>query len=241
MCLVPANFRELLLVSYNKHNPSTRPGGGSETGDARLFSPSTARNRAPIFEVLSEVFPARGRVLEIASGSGEHGAFVVPLMPEIVWQPSDLDGRARQSISAWRSHSNEDRLREPIELDVSQDGWWEDPLVTGIAPVDAVININMIHISPWRACEGLMAGAGNVLSKDGVLYLYGPFQNDGQMVDSNVAFDASLRARDPAWGVRDLEDVVSLAERHGLKLDRIVEMPANNLSVVFRRLRDGSA
>jgi SAM-dependent methyltransferase len=196
---------------------------------AALLSPAVARNRDPILAVLRRHLPAQGTVLEIASGTGEHAAYFAPHFPHLAWQPSDVDPDALASIEAHRAAANAPNLRAPIELDVTAPAW---PLTRA----DAVISINMIHISPWAAALGLMAGAARLLPEGGVLYLYGPFKENGKhTAPSNAAFDASLRERDPEWGVRDVGDVRALAERHGFDFVERAAMPANNLSVVFRR------
>lgn len=200
--------------------------------DARLASPAAARNRQAILEVLQRVLPASARVLEAASGSGEHAVHCARAMPGWQWQPSDPDPRALASIAAWREHAGLPNLAEPIRLDLTGD--WPDERVD--APLDAIVAINLVHISPWAVTEALVARAGERLAAGGVLYLYGPYRRNGQhTAPSNAAFDADLRARDPRWGVRDLESVVAEARHHGLALERVVPMPANNLSVVFRR------
>ena len=195
--------------------------------DPRLFAPATQRNRVPILEVLSRVLPGEGLVLEVASGSGEHGAWFAQHLRPLAWQPSDPDPVMRRSIAA---HGSEvASLKAPLDLDVTRQPW-------PIERADAVVCINMIHIAPWAAAEGLVAGTGRILSPDGVLVLYGPFKRGGaHTAPSNAAFDQSLRAEDPAWGVRNLEDVSDLAAAQGLQLQEVVEMPANNLTVVFTR------
>ncbi|MCA1769934.1 MAG: class I SAM-dependent methyltransferase [Halomonas sp.] len=197
--------------------------------DLRLQSPATARNRQPILEVLRQVLPDSARVLEVASGSGEHALHCAADMPSWIWQPSDPNPRALASIAAWRQQAGLPNLAEPVRLDVTDFDSWP------AGPFEAIVAINLIHISPWAVTEALMAGAGSVLVPGGVLFLYGPFRRGGlHVAPSNAAFDADLRRRDSRWGVRDLEQVTAEAERHGLTLERLVEMPANNLSVVFR-------
>jgi hypothetical protein len=192
-------------------------------------APAVARNRDPILAVLRHVLPARGLVLEIASGTGEHAVHFAAALPDILWQPTDQDGMALRSIAAWRTSANLPNVLPPLELDVTSPVWPADR-------ADAVVCINMIHISPWRATEGLMAGAARMLATGGVLYLYGPFMEGGRhTAPSNEAFDSSLRAGDPDWGVRNLDDVCSLAAQHGLDFMERVAMPANNLSVVLAR------
>jgi hypothetical protein len=192
-------------------------------------APAVARNRDPILAALRYVLPARGLVLEIASGTGEHAVHFAAALPDILWQPTDQDGMALRSIAAWRTSANLPNVLPPLELDVTSPVWPADR-------ADAVVCINMIHVSPWRATEGLMAGAARMLATGGVLYLYGPFMEGGRhTAPSNEAFDASLRAHDPDWGVRNLDDVCSLAAQHGLDFIERVAMPANNLSVVLAR------
>lgn len=192
-------------------------------------APAVARNRDPILEVLRRVLPARGFVLEIASGTGEHAIHFAGALPGLTWQPSDPNANARSSIAAWRRSAALANMLPPIALDVTSQRW-------PVERADAVVCINMIHIAPWRAAEGLMAGAARVLSAGGVLFLYGPYKEAGRhTAPSNEAFDADLRARNPEWGVRDLDDVKALADQNGFDFAERVAMPANNLSVVFRR------
>ena len=193
-----------------------------------LTAPAVARNREPILAVLREVLPANGAVLEIASGTGEHAAHFARGLPNLTWQPTDIDPVALRSISAHGAMSALLNLLPPLELDVEATEW-------PVTRADAVVCINMLHIVPWSAAKGLMAGAGRVLPPGGVLYLYGPFQENGvHTAPSNAAFDASLRTRNVHWGVRDLGEVAELARSYGLDLTDRVAMPANNLSVVFR-------
>jgi hypothetical protein len=200
--------------------------------NARLSSPSTARNREPILEVLRRVLPADARVLELASGAGEHAVFFAAAMPGVIWRPSDPDPVARASIAAWIEAEGAGNVLAPVEIDVSAPLWG----VEADAPFDALVAINMIHISPWDATLGLMAGAGRLLRNGGVLFTYGPYKRGGgHTAPSNAAFDASLQSRDPRWGVRDVSDVQHAAQAHGLELREIVPMPANNLSLVFTK------
>lgn len=197
---------------------------------ARQKSPSTARNREPILNVLQRVLAPDARVLEIASGSGEHAVYVAAAMPDLNWQPSDPDADARASIAAWIESEALRNVRMPISIDVRDADWG----VESDAPFDAVIAINMIHISPWQATLGLMAGAQRLLRAGGVLFTYGPYKRDGRhTAPSNATFDASLKARDSAWGIRDVSEVETAANESSLTLREIVEMPANNLSLVF--------
>lgn len=196
----------------------------------RRFAPATQRNREPIRDVLRRFVPPGARFLEIASGSGEHAVFLAPELEAAAWQPTDLDPAALASIDAWRAEDGSGVILPAARLDVTERPWPE------LSPADVVFCANMIHISPWAATEGLVAGAGALLAPGGLLVLYGPYKRDGRhTAPSNEAFDASLRARDPSWGVRDLEAVVAEAEPAGFTLVDVVAMPANNLTVVLRR------
>jgi hypothetical protein len=202
--------------------------------DARRYAPATQRNREPILEVLKRVLPTRGSLLEIASGTGEHAAWLAAQLPGLVYQPSDPSPEHRASIAAWIATAGLPNLRPPLALDVTTADWEAS---AGI-PQDlvAILCINMIHIAPWAAALGILRGAGAALGAGRLLYLYGPFRRGGEhTAPSNAAFDRSLRAQDPAWGVRDLEAVATAAEHAGFALDEVVEMPANNLSVILRR------
>jgi SAM-dependent methyltransferase len=200
----------------------------------RLDAPAARSNGPPILDVLARILPAEGMVLEVASGTGQHAGFFAPRLAPRVWQPSDLDGAMFDSIRAWTdaASSNADdsaRIRPPIVLDASAETW-------PIDSADAIVCINMIHIAPIEACSGLLAGAGRVLPPGGPLYLYGPFMRHGaHTAPSNQRFDQHLRSQDARWGVRDLDAIAVEAAGHGLVLDEIVEMPANNLSVIFRK------
>lgn len=199
--------------------------------DGARVSPSTARNREPILAVLAPRLPQGAHVLEIASGAGEHALFLAEALPHLRWRPSDPDPEARASIAAWRAAAGLPNLEAPLALDAADPATWPDH------PVDAVVCINMIHISPWAATEGLMAGAARLLTTGGLLFVYGPyFEADVATAVSNIAFDESLRSRDPAWGLRRLDDVVALAAGHGLRLTERIAMPANNLSLIFRKV-----
>jgi hypothetical protein len=191
-------------------------------------APATERNREPIAAVLKEVLPASGLVLEIASGTGEHSAFFAPLFPALLWQPSDPDPEAVLSIRAWREEAKADNLLEPLKLDAAAEEW-------PVSRADAILCINMVHISPWGATKGLMRGSGRLLGAGAPLILYGPYRRAGvPTAPSNDAFDSSLRARNPEWGLRDLGKVEAEAALHGLRFDRLFEMPANNVTAVFR-------
>jgi SAM-dependent methyltransferase len=192
----------------------------------KQHAPAALRNREPIREVLARVLPATGTVLEIASGSGEHAVAFATAFPALTWQPSDPDPTARASIAAHRAEAGLSNLAAPLELDVMAP--WP------IARADAIVCINMIHISPWEASLALFEHAGRLLAPDALLYLYGPYRFDGAFTaPSNADFDRSLRSRDPRWGVRDLRDVVAAAA--AFTLAEMVAMPANNHSLIFRR------
>ena len=189
--------------------------------------PAPERNRQPILDVLTRVLPSSGTLLEIASGSGQHAVHFARALPGLVWQPSDLDPDNLASIRAWVVEAALPNLREPIALDVLEPVW-------DVGRLDACFNANMIHIAPWECCAALFAGLRRHLEPGGVFVLYGPFRIGGaHTAPSNETFDAGLRARDPRWGVRDLEAVVEEAERAGLTLTERVPMPANNQSLVF--------
>ena len=198
--------------------------------DARRFAPAVARNKAAITEVLARHLPAAGLVLEIASGSGEHALHFAAHFPALGFQPTDPDAAALDSIAAWQAEAQLPNLLLPLMLDVMADAW-------PVQKADALLCINMIHIAPWEATAALMRGAARVLRRDGILFLYGPFMRGGQhTAHSNEEFDAGLRAQDAQWGVRDLGAVAEIASAAGFAVPVVEEMPANNLSVVFRRL-----
>lgn len=195
--------------------------------DPRLYSPSVERNRAPILAALQGVLPPEGVLLEVASGSGQHAAAVAEAFPALVVQPSDPDPAARASTDAWCAALP--NVRPALALDAA--GPWDE---LADMRADAVLCINMVHISPWAATLGLLAGAARVLRPGGVLVLYGAFWQDGVAPgEGNLLFDADLRARDPAWGVRRLEDVAAAAR--GFRPPRVAAMPASNLLVAFHR------
>lgn len=196
----------------------------------RLQYPATQRNRDAILEVLRGVLPPSGLVLEIASGSGEHIVHFANAMPGLTFQPSDPEDAARLSIAAWTAETGLSNIRPPLAIDVRREPW-------PIAQADAMLCINMIHISPWEATQALMRNAGRILSKGAPLYLYGAYrQKDVVTADSNEAFDADLKSRNPQWGLRQLDDVAALAREAGFSGPAVTPMPANNLSVVFRRM-----
>ncbi|MFZ9889893.1 MAG: DUF938 domain-containing protein [Myxococcota bacterium] len=198
--------------------------------DPRMHSPAAERNKAPILDVLVQVLPPRGLVLELASGSGQHAVHFARALPSLDFQPSEIDGAALASLRAYVAEADLPNLRLPRKLDVGQGPW-------GISAVDAVLAINLIHIAPFTVTHALFDGAAACLRAGGPLVLYGPYRRAGaHTAPSNVAFDAALRERDPRYGVRDLEEVAELAAARGFSPPTVVPMPANNLTVVFRRI-----
>jgi SAM-dependent methyltransferase len=208
----------------------TKPWFASDP-DARRDAPHALRNRDPILAVLRQWLPERGLVLEIGSGTGQHVSWFAEHLPGLEWQPSDLDPGMRASIAAWTAHLSLANVRPPLAIDALEADWALDN-----EDLVAILNMNMIHIAPWAVAQALLAGAGRMLDAGGQLYLYGPFKRGGAHTSpSNAEFDAMLRGRDPAWGIRDLEEVTAAAELHGLALESTVEMPANNLILIYRR------
>ena len=196
----------------------------------RRSAPAVRRNREFIAEVLSEWLPERGLVLEIASGTGEHAVFFAERFARLEWQPSDIHSDALTSIEAWRDAARLPNVRSPIVLDASDREW-------PITAADAVLSINMVHISPWASALGLIDGAARLLPGGGPLILYGPWlKADIQTAPSNLAFDADLRARDPEWGLRAVELFAGAAAQKGITLEQTRRMPANNLMLLLRRI-----
>lgn len=197
--------------------------------DRRRHAPATLRNRDAILAVLRRVLPRHGTVLEVAAGTGEHALHFASALAHVSWLPTDADPEAVASIAAWREAEGTANLLPPLQLDVTSPAW-------PVATVDAMFCANMIHIAPWNACLGLLAGAGRHLARGAPLVLYGPYRlGSRHTAPSNEAFDRDLRARDPRWGVRDLEEVVAAAVLEGLSFEERVEMPANNQVIVMRR------
>tara|TARA_A100001391_G_scaffold181042_1_gene146796 strand:- start:2101 stop:2694 length:594 start_codon:yes stop_codon:yes gene_type:complete len=195
----------------------------------KRHAPATARNSEPLAEILAAELPQNGLVLEIASGTGEHAVFMAKRFPALDWQPSDCATDALRSVDAWAQEAGFANLRAAIALDAAALEW---PIETA----DAVLCVNMVHISPWEATVGLFAGAARLLPAGAPLVLYGPFvEDDVETAPSNLAFDESLKARDPAWGLRDVADLDALAEARNLHRTARHEMPANNLVLVYRR------
>lgn len=202
--------------------------------NAKRYAGATLRNRQPILAVLQQYLTRQGSVLEIASGTGEHAVFFAGEFPRYQWYPSDREPELRASIDAWSQEYEGSNLHHPLDIDATQEPWI---IEKQDLKIDAILNINMIHISPFTACQGLMAGAKRILKPEGILYLYGPYKREGKhTAPSNEAFDRSLRMRNPQWGVRDLETVITEAKNNQLTLKEIVPMPANNLSVIFVRV-----
>lgn len=196
---------------------------------AKQHAPATLRNRDPIVSVLRDVLPERGTVLEVAGGTGEHVVYFAGAFPDLTWQPSDPDADARRSIAAWSAEAGLPNVLPPLDLDASSPDW-------SIGSVDAILCINMVHISPWVATKGLMSGASERLAPGAPLYLYGPYRRvDAPTAESNEMFDRSLKGRDPEWGLRQVEDMIALGAEYALAFERLVEMPANNLSLIFRK------
>lgn len=186
------------------------------------------RNTGPILSVLREVLPAQGTVLEIASGTGQHVVAFAEALPRLHWQPSDVDATLRRSVELRLAAAGLGNIGRPLEVDVMQQPW-------AIESAAAVVCINMIHIAPWQATEGLFAGAARVLPPGGVLVTYGPYMRGGaHTAPSNEAFDATLRRQNPEWGLRDIDTIAEVARAHGFAMDEPIAMPANNFTLVFR-------
>jgi cyclopropane fatty-acyl-phospholipid synthase-like methyltransferase len=197
----------------------------------RLHAPATARNRNVIFEVLSTALPSSGTIFEVASGTGEHGIYMAPKLPEHHWQPSDIDPSHLASINAWRDEMQVENMRAPREFNVLEHDFHQPALAK---PLSAILAINLIHIAPWSVADTLIAKAGEALKAGGLFYLYGPYKRDGEHTsDSNAAFDVSLKSRNESWGVRDMETVIAHTEAAGFSAPEITAMPANNFSLVF--------
>jgi len=200
-----------------------------DTGQQKRFAPATLRNRDAIADILHSILPPTGKILEVASGTGEHIVYFAGLFPHLTWQPSDPDSAALASIEAWRAEAGHSNVLQPVKLDAATDNWQ-------VLHADAILCINMIHIAPWEAAVGLMDGAGKRLPSGAPIYLYGPFREKGvPLAESNASFDQSLKSRNPQWGLRKVENVVDLANANSLVLESRIEMPANNLSLIFRK------
>ena len=210
------------MPSQETHPPSA----------AAHHAPATLRNREPILFVLRDVLPPAGTVLEIASGSGEHATYFAQQLAPLLWQPTDYSAEAVASIAAWRDAEDGHRPLPPRQLDVTASDWG----LSDVADLRALFCANMIHIAPWEAALGLLAGAGQLLPSSGTMVLYGPYKRDGAHTsDSNAEFDATLRSQDPSWGIRDLEEITTQAATNGLILNQTIQMPANNFILVFNK------
>ncbi len=198
--------------------------------DNRMFSNHVANNQGPIFDALSPHLPKEeGLVLEVSAGSGEHAVFMAPQVPHLTWQPTDVDPAALASIQSWRIETGIENINAPVALNVLDHPW-------PVAHADAVVNVNLIHVSPWECCLALLKGASDALKTGGILFMYGPYMIDGQhTAPSNQNFDMMLQGRAPGWGVRNLNDVVDEAAKVGLEFVEKIPMPANNFSVVYRK------
>ena len=224
-----ATNRDGLSLAWTRFEDTARMTPAAD--DKRLYAPAAARNRGPILDVLREELPAEGLVLEIASGTGEHSAHFAANLPGLVFQPTDRDERARESVAAWVAAMGLPNLRAPLALDATQTPW-------PVEKADAILCVNMIHISPWESTREPVRDGGGDAAGWRAGCLYGPYKRGGvHTAPSNEEFDASLRANNPAWGVRDIEAVVACAQKNGFSEPRIVEMPANNLTLVFRLRR----
>lgn len=204
---------------------------------AKRESASAYRNEEPIRAQLTRLLAgAQGHLLEVAAGTGQHAAAFSAALPQLVWWPTDLTADNLASIEAWRSDAQSTNLQPAQILDVTSEGWMTGTALPPLPEsIHAILCCNMVHISPWAATEGLFAGAAQRLAENGLVFLYGPYRRNGQHTsDGNMHFDASLRAQDASWGIRDLEDMDALGRSHGLMLDEVIEMPANNLSLIFR-------
>ncbi len=210
--------------------------GRGDQPDRRLRGPAFARNQAPIWSAIAPFLHDRGGdVLEVGSGPGEHVVAYAALSPAITWWPSDIDPRLLASIAAWRAHARLANVQAPLRLDLLAADW--DAALPMPGRLLAMLCINVLHISPWSVTENLLAGAGRRLAPDGHLFVYGPFRRDGaHTAPSNAAFDASLRAQDPAWGVRDIADIAAVARRCGLRIADMMAMPANNFTLTIGHL-----
>ncbi len=209
-----------------------QPRTSDSTSGAARSAPAAERNTSSILQVLKTHLPASGRALEIASGTGQHAAAFAQNFPAITWVPSDPSPDARRSIAAWAGEAGLENLKSPLDLDVMRDGW----TASLEGSLDVVLAINLLHISPWAACEGLLRGAGALLRTQGMLYLYGPYRRGGvHTAESNARFEEWLHGQDRAWGVRDIGEVERAAAIHGLGLDEVIAMPANNFSLILRK------
>jgi len=204
--------------------------------DARQYAPAIMRNREVILEMLLQILPLTGNILEIASGTGEHAVYFAPHLQPRQWIPTDPNPIAISSITAWQKYHPSPNLLAPLTIDVTEPDWQRHPHLQH-QDIQAIVNINMIHIAPWTACLGLISGANKILREHGLIYLYGAYKQNGKhTAPSNADFDASLRSQNPEWGVRDLDEVIAVASQQNLVLKTLQPMPANNLSVIFQKI-----
>lgn len=211
--------------------PERHPGASASPGGERLHTPAALNNREPILKVLEKLLASGQSVLEIGSGTGVHVAFFASRMPGVRWRPSDPDGAMRASVTAWCEDMSA-AVDAPLDLDVRSEGWWQ----AVAQPVDAVLSINMLHVAPADAFAGLAAGSAHLLAPGGLLILYGPFRFNGQCCGTgNERFDTMLRGQNPAWGLRDVNDIAAQAAAAGLALERVIDMPAANHMLLLRR------
>lgn len=218
------------VVEFGKDGRPVEP-------DGRLDAVAFHRNHQPIWAVLQRFLAGRsGDVVELGSGTGQHVVHFARHTPDVTWWPSDLNEQHLKSINAWRSYSGLSNIRPPLRIDLSDPAWCPEMQGSGPGPLLGVFCANVVHIAPWRVAEGLFVGAGHYLGAEGQLFLYGPFKRDGRHTAmSNAIFDTSLRDSNPEWGVRDIADLERLAATAGLVLMEVIEMPANNLILVFGR------
>jgi SAM-dependent methyltransferase len=210
-------------------------GAGDEPpSDGRLRGPAFARNHAPIWSVIEPFLAGRsGDVLEVGSGTGEHVVDYARRTPAVTWWPSDVNPRHLASVAAWRAHAQLANIQPPARVDLLRDDWDAGLAVPG--ELLAIVCINVLHISPWRVTESLLAGAARKLAPDGRVFIYGPFMRNGAQAPSNAAFDASLRAENAAWGVRDTRDIAAVAARNGLRIAEAISMPRDNFTLMMTR------
>lgn len=224
-------------MGENKTKQSLWPDWGT-TEDGRQFAPAAERNKNFVLKELKTYLPSSGTILEIASGTGEQAIYFTERLNNIYWQPSDYEEDKLISIAAWQEHSPCERVHPPIKIDTGEPSWVceDNKLAQRLDPISAIVCINMIHIAPWEAGLGLLAGAGRILNPNGILFFYGPYKRSGKHTSpSNEAFDQRLKERDPTWGLRDIDEVEVEAKPHGLLLKEVVDMPANNFVLIFEK------
>lgn len=207
--------------------------------EAKVVVKAAENNKDAIFKVLEKVLPekfgndASLSALEISSGSGQHVVYFAERFPKVVWQPSDIDERYLESIKAYITESKLENVKLPVTVDVTKDiSEWPEPL--GANPVDVLLNINMVHITPWACTEGLFAAAAKILKPSGIMVTYGPYAIHGEISpESNVSFNESLKSQNAAWGLRDIDDLEKEAKKNGLNFDAMFDMPSNNKTLIW--------